>query len=267
VKDSELKHRFQIANQAVDGASALARTFFEHLADLRIESKGVHDHVTAADREVEGLLRNQLIGAFPQDHFLAEEGGGEVGDAVWVVDPIDGTNNFVRGIASFGISVAFVWNGRTEIGIIDDPIYRERFAVLRGQSPTLNGAPISVRIPQGPQDSVVQVGRGPNDRHPLPEVLGALLDAGFEFRRTGSAALGLAHVAAGRLDAFYQSHLNAWDVLAGLLLVNEAGGVSNDFFEDEGLTRGNPTLATSRAIAHELEKITGIAVGKVRKPG
>lgn len=257
----DLDARLKEAKKITLEAARLARHHFEHLHRLEVEAKGLQDFVSAADREVEALLFGRLAEAFPGEGFLGEEGGLR-GDpsAIWVCDPIDGTTNFLRGSALFGVSVAFVAEGQTQVGIIEEPAAHRTYAATRGGGAELNGAPLRVR--PCPSLERALIGLGFNLRQDRAAFMGAierLFDAGAEFRRLGSASMGLASVAAGRLDAFWQLHLSSWDVLAGLLLVEEAGGVAFEFLAQDGLLNGNPVLATAPEIATDLASILKFA--------
>src|SRR5262249_25819434 len=148
----------------------------------------------------------------------------------WVIDPIDGTHNFLRGYPHYCVSIAFLDGETIQVGAIHDPNLDTLFAAKRGAGSTINGRPMRVSTQSQLDHSIMCVGFSHSS--PLPEFLGnfsKLIEKRCEFRRIGSAALGLAHVAAGHFDAFWQHNLHAWDVLAGILLVEEAGGSANRF--------------------------------------
>ena len=185
--------------------------------------KGPQDYWTAADGEVEKLIVGRLSEAFPEDTFFGEEGGGSFSPEVWVIDPIDGTANFARGIPHFCISIAFLREGRMTIGVIYDPMRRELFATLSGGGATCNGRPMRVSTLSDIRSATVELGW--SMRRPMKhyvELIGQLTATGAGFRRAGSGALGLAYVADGRCEGYCELHINSWDALAGLLLV--AGG-------------------------------------------
>lgn len=221
--------------------------------------KGPQDYLTATDGEVEKLVRERLLGAFPEDTMLGEEEGGKVSDATWVVDPIDGTSNFARGIAHFCVSIAFVEKGEAAIGVIYQPMLDELFAAAKGHGATLNGEPIHASKTDKLERSLVEVGRAA--RQPQAGYL-AMLDkvmaTGAGIRGAGSGALAVANVAAGRVDGCYETHMYAWDCLAGLVMVKEAGGRINDFLAGDGLTRGNVIFAAAPGIAEEFAAVVGV---------
>lgn len=242
-----------IANEA--GALALER----RAGGLTVDRKGHQDWVTEADHAVEALVRQRLADAFPSDAFLGEEGGGEAADNIWVVDPIDGTTNFMRGLPEFAVSIAYVADGATQLGVIHAPALGVTYAAERGGGATKNGEAIHVRADATFDTAIVTVGFDAKDG---PDAflgrLNAIISEGAAFRRFGAATIGLASVAAGHVDAFWQKGLSAWDVLAGLLIVEEAGGCSCDFLAG-GLIGRQPTLAAAPGIADRMSQLVGVA--------
>ena len=255
----ELQHRADEAERIVRLAGELARQHFARVGELRVEKKGLQDYVSAADREVEALIKAELANAFADEPFLGEESGGVVGDPIWVADPIDGTSNFLRSIPLYGISLAFVRAGRTEVGVIYLPELDELYRATSSTATSLNGAPIFVRTATDLEEALVILGFNMDrPKEDFLSGLGRLYDAKCEFRRFGSATLGLCMVASGRADAFWQRFLYPWDALAGLLLIEQAGGRANDFLANDGLRSGNQVLATSSAIAERLSEHLGV---------
>lgn len=254
---TDLARRLDAAIAIGRDAGALARDYFGRRATLTVETKGIQDWVSVADRAVEELIRRRLAETFPEDGFLGEESGGSGGaGAVWVVDPIDGTSMFLRGIAYFCISIALVVEGELELGVIYDPMADELFAGRRGHGAACNGRPMRVSAVSRLRDTVMGIGfsnRRPTG--PVADWLKALLAADGSFRQLGAGALMLAHVADGRLDGYYEWHHNSWDALAGLLLCREAGAFTNDFLGDDGLTEGNVVLACGPDIRLPLETL------------
>lgn len=228
-------------------------------SSIGLSFKGPQDYLTAVDGEVERLVVGRIAQAFPGDDVLGEEGGGRVGQRTWVIDPIDGTANFARSIPHFCISIAYVEDGRTEAGVIYDPVKDELFAARRGAGATLNGAPMQVS--QNRDLAHCNIELGWSTRRPMADYL-AMVErvnaAGASFRRAGSGALGIAYVADGRADGYAELHINAWDCLAGLLMVDEAGGWTNDFLAGDGMTKGNPVLACGPHLREQLIALTGI---------
>ncbi|MDK9696265.1 MAG: inositol monophosphatase [Siculibacillus sp.] len=229
------------------------------------EMKGPQDYLTEYDGRCEALLRERLLAAFPSDGFFGEESGGVEAENLWVVDPIDGTANFARNIPHFCIAVAHVVKGRTEIGAIYNPALGDFHFARRGHGATLNDRPITVSSAISASASSVELGWSTRIANAdYLHVLAALLDAGFNVRRAGSGALGLAHVADGRNEAYAELHMNSWDCLAGLLLVEEAGGRVCAFPETTGVRNGGAVLAAAPAIAELVASACGIALAPRR---
>ncbi len=191
-----------------------------------IASKGPQDFVTEADREAEEFIREELAAHFPQDAFLGEEDGGRWDPSgTWVVDPIDGTTNYIRGLPSWGISIAYVADGLVQLGVVHDPVHDKTYAARLGHGATLNGEPLKTpRLSGEISNALVILGTStaiPAREH--TQLVEHLFAAGVEYRRTGSAAIGLAMVAEGVAEAYYEGLLNSWDALAGMMICREAG--------------------------------------------
>lgn len=226
--------------------------------DLEVRSKGVLDWVTEADLATERLIRTRINKFFPDDHVLGEEGTDqrpqiEAGHSTWIVDPIDGTTCFVSGLPSWCVSIACVdGHGHPFLGVVHDPTGAETFSALQGHGFTVNGHQTSVPS-KGITDGLVGVGHPRNAPDaPTLTFLQRLFAVGGLFYNSGSAALGLAYVAAGRLVGFYESDLRAWDALAGEVLVRESGGWSTSFMRDGSLITSKPMLAANRGSAAAL---------------
>jgi len=259
LSSAELASRLHVASNAIWEAGQLVLSYGQRPTALDVREKGPQDLVTAADHASDALLRHRLSSAFREDAFLTEESGGELGDRLWVIDPVDGTGNFARGLAHFCISIAFLDEGKPRLGLVYDPTRDELFVAQEGAGARCNGRPMSVSSTSEPGKALVDAGY--SSRHPKAEyltIVSRLVDQGYGYSQAGSAALGLAYVGDGRFDAFCELHLYAWDVLAGLLIVREAGGWTNDFLEGDGLARGNPVLACTPALAGGLRRLTGL---------
>jgi myo-inositol-1(or 4)-monophosphatase len=213
----------------------------------QVRYKGEVDLVTEMDERAEGIIREALLRAYPSYGMLAEEGGALAGeeDARWIVDPLDGTTNYAHGLPIFCVSIALEKAGEVVLGVVHDPIRVETFVAERGQGARLNDEPVSVSETDELVRALVVTGF-PYDRDEVPAALDlfgrfAMLTQGM--RRLGSAALDLCYVAAGRLDAYYEQGIHAWDVAAGNLILEEAGGRITDY-------RGNPfELETGELVA------------------
>lgn len=259
---SDLDARLTVACAVAREAGAVALEAFNQGPGARsVSFKGPQDYLTESDAKVERLIRERLAAEFPRDAFFGEESGGTLGSDVWIVDPIDGTANFARGLPHFGVGLAFVRDGKTEIGIIGEPAADAIYAARRGAGAIRNGVPIKVSGLTEVARASVEAGwstRLPPE--PYVELVLKLIKAGMQVRRVGSGVLGLAYVADGRMDAYCELHMNAWDALAGLLLIEEAGGWSNDFIANDGLRRGNAVLGCTPALKNAVAEAMGLAV-------
>ena len=248
--------RFFAACALARTAGLTAKRRFLDRDSFTIGFKGPQDYLTEVDGEVERLIATRLHELFPGDGFIGEEGEGRVGQPgapIWVVDPIDGTSNFARGVPHFCISIAAVVGREVEIGVIYDPMVDELFAAQRGLGATLNG--VAMRAAATTDLKVGSVEVGWNMRSGSAAFLGLfgrIVGAGSAVIRSGSGALGIAYVAAGRRDAYVENHINAWDCLAAIALVKEAGGYVSDFLHGEGLRKGNPIIACAPGVKDAL---------------
>jgi histidinol-phosphatase len=248
----DLSADLDFARSLADTADAISLERFR-AADLHVSKKADSTHVTDADQTVERALRERLATERPDDAFLGEETTADTGaEAVseghrqWVIDPIDGTANFARRLPHWCVSIAFVTAGRIELGVIYDPNGDLLYSARRGAGARRNGAVIRVSVTDDPARATVDIGysrRAPSDD--FARIMTRLLEQGVNVTLSGSAALGLARVADGRLDGYAERHLYSWDALAGLLLVEEAGGRVNQFLERDALTAGNETIAAT----------------------
>jgi myo-inositol-1(or 4)-monophosphatase len=258
--EEELDAREQALAAVAREAGELARSLYTNFEQSGIKMKGQQDFVTAADSEVERAIIERLAASFPHDAFLAEEGGASgSGDAIWVIDPIDGTANFAHGIPHFCVSIALVSGGQLALGAIAAPMYHELYLARRGRGAFLNGKPMRVSAVSDMRQAIIELGW--SARRPArtyTAMLERVLATGAIFMRAGSGALGLAYVADGRTQGYCELHINSWDAAAGLLLVSEAGGWCNDFLTGEGLSRGNPVLACAPGLREPLVAATGV---------
>ena len=240
--------------------TALAREAGQMALEMRsdlgpIQAKTVLDFCTEADRAVERLIRQRVTDRFG-DAILGEEYGGEPSERLWVVDPIDGTMNYIYGSRRWCVSIAYVEQGEVVCGAIYAPAEDTMFTARQNGGAFVNGQPMQVSHVRHGAAPVVELGC--SDRRPLDDYLtliGRVMRSGLEFRRLGSGALGMADVALGRNDGYVELHINSWDVLAGLLLVREAGGWTNDFLADDGLIRGNPIIACTPELRARLSPL------------
>lgn len=246
-------------------AGEMAVDYFNKRSELVVDKKGAQDWVSQADKNVEILIRERLAKAFPEDGIVGEEHAPTAGSSgfVWVIDPIDGTTNFVNGLPAWTIVLAGVSEGRTEIGVIHDPIHGETFVARRGHGATLNGAPMHVASHVPMASGTVSVGYSNRvaPRSILP-VVEAIIDQGAMFHRNASGALSLAYVAAGRLLGYVEEHMNAWDCLAGQLLIEEAGGMVEPQDANDMIARGGRVVVGTAQVFDTLKGIADAAWSK-----
>jgi myo-inositol-1(or 4)-monophosphatase len=207
--------------------------------------------VSAADRDAEALIRRMLLDERPDDGMLGEEGTSEHAESGrrWVVDPLDGTTNFLYGLPAWAVSIALEDAGGGLVGVVLDPVRDELFTAVRGDGASLNGEPLRMSGGATPATALLATGFGYDaDRRALQaHVLSRILPAVRDIRRAGAAALDLCWLAAGRLDAYYERGLNHWDWAAARLVVTEAGGAVEDLEADpHGL------VATSQELLPDL---------------
>ncbi|MFH1681388.1 MAG: inositol monophosphatase family protein [Candidatus Eisenbacteria bacterium] len=243
----------RFAVEAAKEAGALLLERFRRPRGEEVRFKGVKDLVTSADEEAERLLLDRIGSRFPGDRIVGEEGGakGGEGEAIWYVDPLDGTTNFVHRFPLFSVSIARVRWGEVEIGVVHVPSLGETFAAERGAGATLNGERIRVSEVSEPIEALVATGFACVRSNRIPDGVPVFTRVVHEVqgvRRGGSAAIDLAYTAAGRFDGFWEMNLNAWDVAAGILLVREAGGVVTDFAGGEEMVARKELVAGNRAI-------------------
>jgi myo-inositol-1(or 4)-monophosphatase len=242
---------------AMKAARKLARDFGE-VENLQVSQKGPADFVSAADRKSEEIIRQELELARPGYSFLMEESGASEGSDAqhrWIVDPLDGTTNFLHGIPLFAISIALERQGRLQAGIIYNPVSDELFSAERGAGAFLNDRRIRVSARTRIADAVIATGiphRGRGDHGEFLKQLAGVMAVTAGVRRCGAAALDLAWLAAGRFDGFWESGLSPWDVAAGALIVREAGGFISDGGGGEKILDARMIVAGNAAIHRHL---------------
>jgi myo-inositol-1(or 4)-monophosphatase len=239
-------------------AGALALDFFRDIGALQIEAKGVMDHVSNADRAVEDFIRSRIAKEFPDDAVLGEEHPFRSGASgfCWVIDPIDGTANFITGIPAWCVVIAVAKDAQTIAGAIFDPVSDEMFLAERGGGAFVNGGPISVSAAAALDQG--STGAGISNRVEAAmasRFITALMREGGLYFRNGSGALMLAYVAAGRLIGYCEPHMNPWDCVAGLLMVEEAGGRILPFEGKEMLASGARIVAAAPGVADALMRL------------
>jgi myo-inositol-1(or 4)-monophosphatase len=251
-------------------AGALLSSYFERRVPF--ELKGDFDLVTEADRASEKLVVERLRSHFPSHSIVAEEGGGHESPSEyrWYVDPLDGTTNFAHGFPMFNVTMGLERGGEMIAGIIYDPLRQELFSAERGSGAYLNNRRIKVSQCRRLEDSLASTGFPSRKRHLNINIhfYHQMAMASHGVRRTGSAALDLAYVACGRLDAFWEFGLKPWDMAAGSLIVREAGGAVSDMRGGpHSVTSSNDLLADNRAVHDQiLALFAEIFQGQFRVP-
>jgi myo-inositol-1(or 4)-monophosphatase len=256
-----LVRRLEFAVRLAEEAGALAQRLRPPPGAPVATLKGAQDWLTEADLAVEKLLAERLGEKFPEDGFQGEETGrGRTGTLRWVVDPIDGTANYARGSPRFCISVGLLEDRMPMVGVLVAPALGEVFAARQGAGATLNGAPIRAANTTDLSRAMVECGWSHRRSNAgFFRLVEDVMGAGAVLRASGSGALGLADVAAGRIDAYVEQHINLWDVAAALAILAEAGAVVSPFMDGDGPMQGNPILAAAPGIADALASIVGIA--------
>ena len=218
-----------LAERLAVEAGAGLRAAWADRSRLTITTKRAGDFVSEADRRAEMLLREGIAAAHPGDGWLGEETGARAGNGRrWIVDPLDGTTNFLRGIGHWAVSIALEQEGELVLGVVHDPVRNETFSARKGEGATLNGTPIAVADTEGLSRALFGTGipfggMAHIDDHAAD--IARLMPHCAGVRRMGAAALDLAYVAAGRLDGFWERRLQPWDIAAGLVLLREAGAI------------------------------------------
>ena len=249
----DLHSRLGAADRAARAAGAALLAHYGARDRLAVEEKGLNDFVSNADREAEAVILDLLQPAFPEDAFLGEEtglSGAGTSGAVWCIDPLDGTANFLKGNPNWCVSIGLWLDGAAVLGVIHDPLRDETFAGIAGDGGTVNDVPLRVSRIDGFDRA--SLGLGHNRRVPVERFsadVAALLADGAGFRQVGAGALMLAHVAAGRVEAYVERHMWPWDAVAGLALIRAGGGSHAPYLpEGGGIAAGGPVLAGNPAM-------------------
>lgn len=244
------------AISAARAAAAVILRKADQISSITIMSKGLNDFVSEVDHDAEREIIRILSQAYPEHAFLCEEAGYRGcldSEFTWIIDPLDGTTNFLHGFPQFAISIALLNFGRIECGVIYDPTRNELFTAVRGGGAALNGQPMRVTEKSELAGALLCTGFPlwyPTDNNTYFEMLRTVIAEGANIRRCGAATLDLAWVACGRIDGFWEMGLKPWDVAAGILLIQEAGGIVTDFtgggssLETGDILTAGPTLQT-----------------------
>lgn len=237
-----------IAVKAARKAGSVIVRSIGRLDSLDVTTKGPNDFVSEVDRQAEAEIIKILRRAYPSHGIMAEEGGNVEGqdDFVWIIDPLDGTTNYLHGFPQYAVSIALKHKNRLECGVIYDPLRQELFTAARGTGAQLNDRRIRVSKSKSLDGALLGTGfpfRELGHLDAYIETFRALISKTAGVRRAGAATLDLAYVACGRLDGFWEFGLKPWDMAAGVLLIKEAGGIASD------LAGGNDFLTTGNIIA------------------
>lgn len=255
MSSSSLHPMLNMAIKAARAAGAIINRAALDVEAVRVSTKQVNDFVTEVDQQAEQAIIETLLTAYPGHGILAEESGNEYGnrnsDHIWIIDPLDGTTNFIHGFPVYCVSIALAVNGRIEQAVVYDPSRNDLFTSTRGRGAFLNERRIRVSKRTMLRDSLISTGfpyRPSDNLKQYMAMLGDVMQRTSGVRRPGAAALDLAYVAAGFSDGFFEAGLSIWDVAAGSLLVTEAGGlVGNftgeaDFLEQREILAGSPRI-------------------------
>jgi myo-inositol-1(or 4)-monophosphatase len=265
----------EAAREAARRPGSLLRRRFRDTSRLRVEAKGARDFVTEVDREAEELVVGYLRARFPDHRILAEESFSRIGDEIaadgaagqhrWIVDPLDGTTNFIHGVPAFAVSVALEDDSGLLAAAIYDPVHDETFHACRGGGSRLGGEPIGCSRRTELDDALLATGfpfRDLSRADGYLRAFEAFMRTTAGIRRAGAASLDLAFTACGRYDGFWEVGLHPWDLAAGALLVREAGGLVTDVVGGESYLESGEILASGPALHARMLEITRGAFGR-----
>ena len=257
-----------IARRAAEEAGKVLQMGQRQLDQIQIEEKGRGDLVSIVDRRAEEVIKNVLLDKYPQHDFLGEESGetrasAEESEYCWVIDPLDGTTNYLHGLPQFAVSIGLLQRGKPELGVVYNPVSEEWFTAARGEGAQLNGRRLRVSTLRDGGRAIAATGfpfRDPNLLSRQYALLKSVLQEIADVRRLGSAALDLCFVAANRLDGYFEMGIKPWDICAGVLIAQEAGAIVTDFTGGQGmLDRGE--IVAGNVYLHKilLTRITAAA--------
>jgi myo-inositol-1(or 4)-monophosphatase len=243
----------EVARTAIFQVGSLIRAHIGTISSTRVETKGPSDYVTDIDRKSEAIIMDLIGEHFPDHHIVSEEtaGSGLEAGTTWVIDPLDGTTNFIHGFPYVAVSIAVCTDEKPVLGLVLDPVRQELFSARKGGGAYLNDAPIRVNGVERLQDALIATGFPFRRKFLLEAYLSTFKNIFGEvsgIRRAGAAALDLAYLAAGRVDGFWEIGLAPWDIAAGSLLVTEAGGTVNDFWGNGAYLRNGHIVAGAPAV-------------------
>jgi myo-inositol-1(or 4)-monophosphatase len=262
-------HYLEVAKKAALKAGKILMASYGNLKDSQISMKSKNDFVTEVDKESEQLIQKIIRKDFPSHGIQGEESTPSRGrSALWIIDPLDGTSNYIHQFPLFSISIAVFEKGWVQMGLVYDPVHQEMFTAKKGEGAYLNGRRVRVSRVSALSDSLMATGFPFRARDRFDEYLTSfekITLASVGMRRGGSAALDLAYVACGRFDGFWELDLSPWDIAAGSLLIEEAGGKISDFWGKADYLRHGDTLASNRLIHGELQAITSKVFTPIKK--
>jgi len=248
---TDLANRYAAARRIAADVGTMALEYFRKRDALTIDVKGHQDFVSEADTNVEIAVRAALARAFPEDGVVGEEGVPTSGASgyTWVIDPIDGTTNFINGIPQWCVIIACVHQGQTVIGVVHDPVHEELHHAVAGGGAFCNDRPIHCSPKTSLREGSLGVGfSGRTHIEGIKRLVNLSCDAGTVFWRNGSGGLSLAYVATGRILGYVEEHMNAWDFLAGHLIVAEAGGRVEPVNADDAIVRGGRVVVAGPGV-------------------
>ncbi|MEG0920983.1 MAG: inositol monophosphatase family protein [Comamonas sp.] len=261
---SSLHPMLNMAIKAARAAGAIINRAALDVEAVRVSNKQVNDFVTEVDQQAEQAIIETLLSAYPDHGILGEETGNEYGnknsDFIWIIDPLDGTTNFIHGFPVYCVSIALAVNGRIEQAVVYDPTRNDLFTSTRGRGAFLNERRIRVSKRTMLKDCLITTGfpfRPGDNFKQYMAMLGDVMQRTSGVRRPGAAALDLAYVAAGFSDGFFETGLNIWDVAAGSLLITEAGGLVGNFTGDADFLEQREILAATPRIYGQLVPVLG----------
>ncbi len=251
-----------IAIRAARKAGNLIAKSYERRDDIQTNQKAANDYVTNVDKAAEQIIIDTIHASYPDHTIITEESGALEGsdtDTQWIIDPLDGTTNFIKGFPHFSVSIAIRVKGRTEVGVVYNPISNELFTAVRGVGAKLNDLRLRVDSKKELDGTILATGFPFKKPVHMPmhfAIMEGLINECADFRRTGSAALDLCYVASNRVDGFFEIGLSAWDCAAGDLIIREAGGLVTDFRGSHNyLVSGHIVAGGARIVKAILNKI------------
>jgi len=249
-----------IAVRAARAAGDIIVRNMDRLDRIKVVTKQNNDFVSNVDHMSEQAIISTIKQAYPEHGILAEESGSQAENSEyqWIIDPLDGTTNYLHGFPQFAVSIALKHKNRLEVGVIYDPVSQELFTAIRGDGAKLNDKKIRVTNHKGLNNALLGTGFPYYDQSYIDtylETMKALMQKTAGIRRPGSAALDLAWLAAGRIDGFWEFNLKAWDIAAGALIVREAGGIVSDFQNKDGYLQSGDIIAAAPKVFPEMLKI------------